>query len=73
MGACPIHGKYHSETEEMVCLTTRLCQHMKLEAACRRWRRGIQDNAKKWTASGARRIQKAGKEIYMALDELEIS
>jgi hypothetical protein len=46
---------------------------MKLEAACRRWRRGIQDNAKKWTASGARRIQKAGKEIYMALDELEIS
>lgn len=42
-----------------------------LADACRRWRKGIQANSRRWTATGSRRIQKAGKEIYDALDRLE--
>jgi hypothetical protein len=44
---------------------------MNLEYACRRWRKAIQDNSKKWTLAGVKRIQKYGREIYKALDELE--
>ena len=42
-----------------------------LEGACRSWRSGIQANSKKWTLAGTKRIQKAGREIYAALDGLE--
>jgi len=49
----------------------KLIEMAALEHACRRWRTGIQANSKKWTLAGTKRIQKAGREIYAALDRLE--
>jgi hypothetical protein len=72
MGACPEHGEYHDDNEQLICWSTRLCKYQTLEAACRRWRAGIKANSVKWTIKGTRRIQKAGREIYKALDDLEI-
>ena len=71
MGACATHNKYHSDSEQIVCLTTQVCMLRKLEGATRRWKAGIQANSVKWSVKGQRRILRAGQEIYDALDELE--